>query len=177
MRRALLLAAMLLAVGAAPAGANSAVTCSFSVHLAFDPGISTPRSTGGFASDGPGAAACSGAIGGMPVVGEGGLAVSGTHRPGRLAGMTDADCLDGVATMRVSTRLRDAMGIDVRRWRRVGGAITLTRIGGVWTGGGEMYGGRSWMSLAAVLLPDAGQDCWDTPVTGGTLHGRLVIKR
>jgi hypothetical protein len=175
--RSIPLAALLLAAAAAPAGAGSAVTCSFSVHLAFDPGISTPRSTGSFATDGPGATACSGMSDTMAVAGEGGLSVTGTHRPGTLAGLTDADCLDGVATMRFATRVRDAIGLATKRWRRVTGAITLTRIGAAWTGGGEMYGGRSSVSLAAVLVPDAGQDCWDTPVTGGTLHGRMIIRR
>lgn len=177
MRRVLLLTPLLLLAGAAPASAGDVVTCGFSVHLAFDPGISTPRSTGSFAADRPGTATCSGMAGEMPVASDGGLALSGTQRPGRLAGLTDADCLDGLATMRLSTRLRDVVGIDTRRWRRVSGALTVTRFGRTWTGGGEMHAGRSWVTLAAVLVPDAGQDCWDTPVTGGTLHGRVTIRR
>lgn len=177
MRRVLLLAAMLLAAGAAPASAEEVTTCGFSVHLAFDPGISTPRSTGDFASEGPGAANCSGTAEGMPVAADGGFAVTGTHRPGRLAGLTDNDCLDGIATMRLWTRVREVTGIATRRWRRVSGAITLIRVGGVWTGGAETNGGRSSVSFAGLLVPDAGQDCWDTPVTGGMLHGRIMVRR
>ena len=169
MRRVLLLTAMLLAIGAAPASAGDAVTCSFSVHLAF--------SGGSFIADEPGSSVCSGVMGGLPVVGEGGLGLTGTLRSGELTRGTGLDCLDGTAAMRVSTRLRDAVGIDVRRWRRVTGAITLTRLGPVWVGGGEMHGGRSAMSLVAAFAPDAVQDCRDGTLSGGTLHGRLLVRR
>lgn len=168
---------LLLATAAAPAAANDAVSCSFSVHLTFDPGISTPRSAGTFSSDGPGTVSCSGMLGAMPIVGEGGLVVSGSHRPAQVSHVADADCLDGVSTMRITTRVRDAIGFDVKRWRRVSGAVRLARTGWSWNGGHEAHGGRSTMSLASVLSPDEGQDCWNRPVTGGTLSGRFVVRR